>query len=160
MIAIDADYTTDFKFHSTRGCCCFTSHNDDSQVAKRNVSIIAYTRHRNPYLPQPDCCCCVPFLTTTSLSLSLSPSPPHITTVRFYGRRTERRASVHRPTRLLLLCFNSHNVVDSGELIHGRRTALCVCPCPNHRYDSLNIYKLLLVTRKEIILFVILLRIL
>ena len=60
IIAIDADYSTDFRFHPIRGCCCFNSHNDVPQVAQRNVSIVAHTRRRNPYLPQPDCCRCAP----------------------------------------------------------------------------------------------------
>ena len=64
IIAIDVDYSTDFKFHPTRGCC-FNSYNDVPQVAQRNVSIVANTRHRSPYLPQPDCCCFVSFLITT-----------------------------------------------------------------------------------------------
>ena len=95
MIAINADYTTDFK--STQ-----------PEVVVVSILItMAHTRHRSPYSPQPDCCCCVPpFLTTTSLALSLSPSPPRITTERFYGRRTGRRASVHRPTRLLCVCLS------------------------------------------------------
>ena len=68
IIAIDVDYSTDFKFHPTRGCC-FNSYNDVPQVAQRNVSIVANTRHRSPYLPQPDYCCFVSFLITT-------PPPP------------------------------------------------------------------------------------
>ena len=35
IIVFDADYSTDFKFHSTRGCC-FNSHNDVPEVAQRN----------------------------------------------------------------------------------------------------------------------------
>ena len=64
IIAIDVDYSTDFKFHPTRGCC-FNSYNDVPQVAQRNVSIVANTRHRSPYLSQPDCCCFVSFRITT-----------------------------------------------------------------------------------------------
>ena len=94
MIAIDADYTTDFKFHPTIGCCCFNSHNDISQVAERNVSIIPHTRHRRPFFPQPDCCCCVPFLTTTSLSHSLS--PPRRASQRNVSMAAER--GVERPS--------------------------------------------------------------
>ena len=108
IIAIDADYSTNFKFNTTRDCC-FKSHNDVPQVVQRNISIVAHTRHRSPYLPQPDCCCFVHFLITTS------PPPyiptPRISAERIHGSRTGRGASVHRPTRLLLLCFNSHNDV-------------------------------------------------
>ena len=102
IIAIDDDYSTDFKFHPTRGCC-FNSYNDVPQVAQRNVSIVANTRHRSPYLPQPDCCCFVLFLIT--------PPPSRISAERIHGSRTGRGASFHRPTRLLLLCFNSQNDV-------------------------------------------------
>ena len=190
IIAIDVDYSTDFKFHPTRGCC-FNSYNDVPQVAQRNVSIVANTRHRRPYLPQPDCCCFVLFLIT--------PPPSRISAERIHGSRTGSGASFHRPTRLLLLCFNSQNDVPQvaqrnvsivAHIRHrspylpqphccyfvsflitrslsppppaSRPTRLllcfnshnddlrpsqqngsmaavrppCVCPCPNHRYDT------------------------
>ena len=68
IIAIDAEFLTDFKFNSTRAYC-FNSHNDVPQLAQRNVSIFAHTRHRSLYLPQPDCCCSVPFLITSLSSI-------------------------------------------------------------------------------------------
>ena len=94
MIAIDAEYS--FKFHPTRGCFCFNSHNDVPHVAQRNVTIVAHTRHRSPYLPQPDCCCCVPFLIKAShTQLSGTYTWP----------QNGRCVSVHRPTRYVVIVF-------------------------------------------------------
>ena len=94
MIAIDADYTTDFRFHPTRGCCCcFNSHNDGTHPAQKTVL-------------SPTRLLLLGSISHNDVSLSLSLSPSRITTERFYGRRMGRRASVHRPTRLLCVCLS------------------------------------------------------
>ena len=83
IIAIDADYSTDFKFHPTRGCS-INSNNDVSQVAQRSVSFVVHTRHRSPYLPQPDFVVLFHF----SERRPPPPSPTRISTEGIHGSRT------------------------------------------------------------------------
>ena len=118
---------TDFKFHQTLGCSCFNSHNDVPQVAQRNVSIVAHTRHRSPYLPQPDCGCFVPF------SQRLIPSP-HLSGTYPWQKIG---SSCVRPSPNQIVVVTPSPI--SAERIHGRSKVL-VRLSPNHRSDSLNIY--------------------
>ena len=126
---------TDFKFHQTIGCSCFNSHNDVSQVAQRNVSIVAHTRHRSHYLPQPDCGCFV------LLSQRRHPLTASQRNVSMAEDRGVVRPSIAQPDCCCCVSILTTTTPSpiSAERIHDR-SKVTVRLSPNHRYDSLNIY--------------------